>query len=205
MDSLLQDARYALRMLRRSPGFTAIAVVALALGIGASSAIFSVVDAVVLKSLPYPHSEQLVQLWMRFTGIGIPGDRNWVSAPEFMDLQRNDTFSDLAAISDASFNVSFGTTPERVQAAAVTPNLFRLLGVRAQAGRVFLPEEGKAGHERVVLLGDGLWRRRFGADPAVAGRKLTMNGQVYLVAGVLPRDFHYLQESDVEVWIPLVF
>lgn len=93
MESVLQDVRYAFRILRRSPGFTIVAILALALGIGATTAIFSVVNAVVLKPLPYSHPEKLVQLWMRFTGIGIPNDQNWVSAPEFMDLQQNSSFS----------------------------------------------------------------------------------------------------------------
>jgi len=167
METLLQDIRYALRILRRSPGFTIVAVLALALGIGATTAIFSVVDAVILKPLPYADPGRLVQLWMRFTGIGIPNDQNWVSAPEFMDLQRNNSLSDIAAIGDESFNINIGGMPERIEAAVVSAGFFHLLGVQAQVGRVFLPEEGHAGHERVVLLSDGLWRRRFGADPAV--------------------------------------
>ena len=106
MESVLQDIRYGLRILRRSPGFTIVAVLALALGIGATTAIFSVVDAVILKPLPYEDPGQLVQLWMRFTGIGIPNDQNWVSAPEFVDLQQNQSLSHLAAISSNSFNIN---------------------------------------------------------------------------------------------------
>ena len=203
MESVLQDVRYAFRILRRSPGFTVVAILALALGIGATTAIFSVVNAVVLKPLPYSHPEKLVQLWMRFTGIGIPNDQNWVSAPEFMDLQQNSSFSQIAAIDDANFNVNFGGVPERIESAVVSPSFFQVLGVQAQVGRVFLAEEGRPGRGRVVLLGDGLWRRRFGADPAVLGRKLVMNGQSYVVVGVLPRGFQY--PRDVEMWTPLVF
>jgi hypothetical protein len=141
MESLLQDVRYALRILRRSPGFTIVAVLALALGIGATTAIFSVVDAVVLKPLPYDHPEQLVQLWMRFTGIGIPNDQNWVSAPEFMDLQQNNSFSRIAAIDDASFNVNFGgrTGAHRIG--------------RGFAG--FLPAPGRAGPTGARLSAGG--------------------------------------------------
>lgn len=142
MESVLQDLRYGMRVLRRSPGFTLIAVFALALGIGANTAIFSVVNAVILKPLPYPEPEQLVQLWMRFTGIGIPNDRNWVSAPEFGDLQQNTSFSQLAAISQRSYNVTVGGSPERIESAVVSPSFFPLLGVQAQVGRVFRPEEG---------------------------------------------------------------
>ncbi len=203
MDSFLQDCRYAVRMLARSPGFTLIAVLALALGIGANSAIFSIVNAVILKPLPYDKPEQLVQLWMRFTGIGIPNDQNWVSAPEFVDLQQNQSFSHLAAISGASFNININGTPERIDSAVVSTSFFPLLGVQAALGRVFLPEEGQPGRDRVVLLSDGLWRRRFGADPAISGRKIVMNGQSYLVVGVLPPNFQLPLEA--EVWTPLVF
>ncbi len=203
MDTFLQDSRYALRILLRSPGFTLVAVMALALGIGANSAIFSIVNAVILKPLPYEKPEQLVQLWMRFTGIGIPNDQNWVSAPEFVDLQHNQSLSHIAAISSASFNINISGTPERIDSAVVSTSFFPMLGVQAEIGRVFLPEEGQAGREHVVLLSDGLWRRRFGADPAAAGRKLVMNGQSYVIVGVLPRDFQL--PSDAEVWTPLVF
>ena len=203
METVLQDVRYAWRILLRSPGFTIVAILSLALGIGATTAIFSIVDAVILKPLPYPRPEQLVQLWMRFTGIGIPNDHNWVSAPEFVDLQQNKSFSQIAAIHDESYNVNVSGAPERIEAAVVSPSFFPMLGVQAQHGRVFLPQEGLAGHERVVLLSDGLWKRRFGADPAVLGRKLVMNTQSYLVVGILPRGFQFPQ--DVEMWTPLVF
>jgi putative ABC transport system permease protein len=203
MGSFLQDCRYALRMLARSPGFTLIAVLALALGIGANSAIFSIVNAVILKPLPYEKPEQLVQLWMRFTNIGIPNDQNWVSAPEFVDLQQNQSLSHLAAISSDSFNINISGTPERIESAVVSTSFFPLLGVQAQLGRVFLPEEGQPGRQHVVLLSDGLWRRRFGGDPAISGRKLVMNGQSYLIVGVLPHDFQL--PLAAEVWTPLVF
>ena len=203
MESFLQDCRYAVRMLARNPGFTMIAVLALALGIGANSAIFSLVNAVILKPLPYQKPEQLVQLWMRFTNIGIPNDQNWVSAPEFVDLQQNQSLSHLAAISSDSFNINISGTPERIDSAVVSTSFFPLLGVQAQLGRVFLPEEGQPGRAHVVLLSDGLWRRRFGADPAISGRKVVMNGQSYLIVGVLPRDFQLPLEA--EVWTPLVF
>lgn len=203
MENFLQDMRYAFRLIRRSPGFAAIAILALALGIGANSAIFSIVNAVVLKPLPYEKPEQLVQVWMRFTGIGIPKDQNWVSAPEFKDLQQNSSLSNIAAIDQSSFNININARPERVEAARVSPSFFPMLGIQARLGRVFLPEEDQAGHGNVVLLSDGLWRRRFGADPAVAGRTLVMDGQSYQIVGVLPRGFHLPDEA--EVWTPLVF
>lgn len=203
MESVIHDVRYALRILRRSPAFTIVAVLALAIGIGATTAIFSVVNAAILKPLPYPEPRQLVQIWMRFTGIGIPNDQNWVSAPEFMDLQRNSSFSQLAAIDGGSYNINAGGNPERIEAGNVTTGFFPLLGVQARLGRVFLPEEGQAGHDAVVLLGDGLWKRRFGADPSVVGRKLVMNGRPYTIIGVLLPGFQF--PRDAEVWTPLVF
>jgi predicted permease len=203
METLLQDIRYALRILRRSPGFTFVAVIALALGIGATTAIFSVVDAVILKPLPYQDPGRLVQVWIRLAGIGIPGDRSYVSAPEFMDLQQNRSFTQIAAIDGQSYNINIGGTPERIQAAVVSAGFFSLLGVQAQLGRVFLPEEGRAGHDRVVLLSDGFWRRRYGSGRAVLGRKLVMNGQSNQIVGVLPPGFQLPREA--EVWTPLVF
>ncbi|HET9839804.1 MAG TPA: ABC transporter permease [Candidatus Angelobacter sp.] len=203
MDSFLHDLRYAFRVIWRSPGFTIIAVLALALGIGANTAIFSIVNAVVLKPLPYAKPEQLVQVWMRFTGIGIPKDQNWVSAPEFKDLEKNASLSQIAAIDQGSFNININAKPERVQSASVSASFFPMLGIPAQFGRVFLPEEDQPGHGGVVLLSDGLWRRRFGADRGIVGRNLTMNGQPYQIIGVLPRDFQYPRET--EVWVPQVF
>jgi predicted permease len=201
MEGLLQDALYASRTLRRSPGFTLTVILALALGIGTTSAILSVVDAVLLKPLPYAEPSRLVQLWLRFTGLGLADDRNWVSWPEYRDLEQSRAFSQLAATKGGSFNVTFGGTPERLASAAVTPSFFPLLGVRAQVGRVFLEEEGKPGRDHVVLLGDGIWRRHFGADRTVPGRKLIMYGESYLVVGVLPRGFQLPREADI--WVPL--
>src|SRR5260370_9050420 len=170
MEGLVQDARYARRLLRRSRGFAAVAVLTLALGIGASSGIFSVVNTIVLQPLPYPDPERLVQLWMRFTGIGIPNDRNWVSAPELLDLERNRSLSDVAAISDDSFNVTFGGAPQRIEAAVVSPGIFRLLVARAQVGRTFLPERCTVARDRRVLLRCGIWRRRFPSRRSVVAR-----------------------------------
>jgi putative ABC transport system permease protein len=203
MESLLQDIRYAFRMLRRAPGFAAIAVIALALGIGANSAIFSVVNAAILKPLPYKDPGQLVELWMRFTGIGIPNDQNAISPPEFEDLRHNASLSSLAAVHDANFNVNITGTPERIDAAEVSTSFFPMLGVAAQVGRVFVPEEGRPGRQYVVLLSDAFWRQRFGADRSIAGHNLLMNGQSYVVVGVLPRWFNLPRDTDV--WTPLVF
>lgn len=204
MSTLVQDLRYAFRMLAKSPGFTAVAILTLAIGVGANSAIFSVINGVLLKPLPYPAPQQLVTVWGRFTGIGLPNDRNWFSVPEFHDLQElNRSFSEAAAMTDASFNITAGGSPERVEGAAVSPSLFTLLGINAVAGRVFLPEEAQPGRDQVVLLGHGLWERRFGGDPSVVGRTLVVNGNPTKVVGVLPAGFAY--PENAEMWQPLAF
>jgi putative ABC transport system permease protein len=191
-------------MLANAPGFTAIAVLTLALGIGANTAIFSVVNGVLLKPLPYPAPQQLVTVWGRFTGIGLPNDRNWFSAPEFRDLQElNKSFSAVAAMTDDSFNITGGGAPERVVGADVSPSLFSMLAIRPVLGRVFLPDEEQPGHDQVVLIGYGLWKARFGGDPAIVGRTLTINGKPMTVVGILPTGFDY--PLNAEMWKPLAF
>ncbi|MDE3136785.1 MAG: ABC transporter permease, partial [Acidobacteriota bacterium] len=204
MSNLRQDLRYALRMIAKSPGFAGIAILTLALGIGANTAIFSMVEGVLLRPLPYPHPEQLVKVWMRFTGIGLPNDRNWVSPPEFQDLKTlNRSFSGLAAMENANFNITVGDLPQRVEGAAVSPSLFPMLGVNPVLGRAFLPEEAQPGRDQALLLGYGLWQRRFGGDPQVVGRTLIVNGKPMVVVGVLPAGFNYPFEA--ELWQPLAF
>jgi putative ABC transport system permease protein len=189
-------------MLLKERGFTAVAILALALGIGANTAIFSIVNAVVLRPLPYNDPEKLVKVWTRFVGIGLPNDRNWVSGPELIDLKRQDeSFSSIAAFRGASFNITGGGTPERVEGAAVSAALFDVLGVQARIGRVFLPEEEEPGKENVVLLGHGLWQRRFGGDSTLPGKILTINGRQFLVAGVMPPGFAF--PAEAEMWMPL--
>ena len=204
MPDLLHDFHYALRTLRKSAGFTLVAVLALALGIGANTAIFSVVNSVLLKPLPYDHSDKLVKIWMHFSGIGIPNDLNWVSIPEFVDVRdQNRSFSHIAAMHGVNFNVSFTDSPERIEGATVSPSLFPLLGVQAQLGRTFLPEEAQKGRDNVVILSNGLWKRRFGSNPNVVGARLTINAQTYVVVGVLPPGFQYPDQA--EMWAPLSF
>jgi putative ABC transport system permease protein len=204
MNTLIQDLKYGLRMLAKNPGFTAVAVLTLGLGIGANTAIFSVVDAVLLRPLPYPQPDHLVKIWGNFAGIGLPNNQNSISAPEFKDLESlNKSFTDIAAISGASANLGVGGTPQRVQAAVVSPSLFRILGAKAALGRTFLPEEGEAGHDKVVLLSYGLWKRGFGGEPEVVGSRLKINGVSYAVVGVMPAGFQYPDEA--EIWAPLAF
>jgi putative ABC transport system permease protein len=204
MQTLFQDLRYGLRMLAKNPGFTAIAVLTLALGIGANTAMFSIIDAVMLRPLPFPQPQGLVKVWTRFTGIGLPNDRNWISAPEARDIgELNKSFSGVAAFTDASFNVTVQANPERIEGVAVSPSLFALLGVRARLGRVFASEEAQPGRDNVLLLGYGLWQRRFGSDPHIIGRTLVANGKPYVVIGVLPSGFDY--PNQAEMWAPLAF
>src|SRR5437773_3227643 len=204
MSILMQDLRFALQLLRKSPAFTVVAILALALGIGANTAIFSVVNAVLLRPLPYEHPDHLVKLWTKFVGIGLPNNQNWVSAPEFADFRKlNQSFSHIAAISGDSFNITTGGLPERVEGAAVSSSFFPMLGVKPKLGRVFLPEEEQPGRDNVTLLSHGLWRRRFGADPTLIGRKLVINGRSFQVVGVLPPDFQYA--ADLDLWTPLAF
>jgi putative ABC transport system permease protein len=204
MSEFVQDLKYAVRALRRSPGFTLIVVLALALGIGANTAIFSVVNGTLLRPLPYPQPDHLLALWGRFTGIGIPKDQNEFSPPEVMDLKRlNTSLSHVAAIAGSSANVNFTGVPERLDGALVSPALFPMLGVQAELGRVFREEEGVTGRDRVALISDGLWKRRFGSDPAVIGRKVLMNDLSYEIVGVLPATFQFPEEA--EIWAPLAF
>ena len=204
MRTLFQDLRYGLRMLAKNPGFTTVAVLTLALGIGANTAMFSIMDAVLLRPLPYPQPQGLVKVWTRFTGIGLPNNRNWVSAPEIRDIEElNKSFSGVSAFTGASFNVTVQANPERIEGAVVLPSLFAMLGVQARLGRVFTPEEAQPGRDNVLLLSYGLWQRRFGSDPAIIGRTLVANSKPYVIVGVLPPGFDYPEQA--EMWAPLAF
>ena len=204
MSVLLQDLRFAVRQMAKRPGFTAIILITMALGIGANAAIFSVLDAVLLRPLPYSHPDRLMKVWTRFTGIGAPNDQNWVSAPEFRDLQQlNHSFTDLAAISGGSINLGVKDSPQRVLGAAVTPNLFSMLGVQPQLGRAFLPEEAQPGRDHEIILSYGIWRRVFAGNPNIVGSSVRINGVANTVVGVMPEGFGY--PNDSEIWAPLAF
>jgi predicted permease len=204
MGDLWQDIRYAVRMLGKNPGFAAVAVLTLALGIGANTVVFSVVNAVLLRPLPYAQSDHLVKVWGNFAGIGLPNNLNWISAPEFKDLEsQNKSFSHVAALSTTGFNLNLGGRPQRVEGSVVSPSLFPLLGVQAASGRTFLPEESQPGRDRVVVLSYGLWKRGFGGEPGIVGRKLELSGLSYEVVGVMPPGFQY--PDGAEMWVPLAF
>jgi putative ABC transport system permease protein len=200
-DEMLQDLRFGVRMLLKNPGFTLIAVFTLALGIGANTAIFSVVNAVVLRPLPYPEPERLIRLWESNPGRGWPEFS--ASAPNYEDWRKQQSvWEQLAAYEFATFNFTGSGEPERVAALSVTANLFPALEVAPALGRNFLPEEEQAGRNRVAILSDGLWQRRFGADPGLIGRQIQLSGESYTVVGVMPPRFQLT--PGTELWVPLV-
>ena len=204
MGILMQDLRFAFRQMVKKPGFTAVVVVTMALGIGANAAIFSVLDAVLLRPLPYSNPDRLIKVWTRFTGIGAPNDQNWVSAPEFRDFQQlNSSFSDLAAIGSGSINLGVKGSPQRVVGASVTPSLFPMLGAQPLLGRTFLPEEAQPGRDHEVVLSYGLWRRVFGGNRNVIESTIDVDGVPMSVVGVMPEGFAYPDET--EIWGPLAF
>ena len=197
----LQDLRYASRMLLKNPGFTAVAVIALALGIGANTAIFSVVNTVLLRPLPYTDPEQLVMVWEDASRHGYP--RDTPAAANFVDWRdQNSVFSGMAAIADMNFNLTGVGDPERLKGRRVSANLFPLLGVDPQFGRVFTAAEDQPGAQRVVLLSHRLWLRRFGGDQSIVSKSLTLNGENYTVVGVMPARFQF-PENDDELWVPI--
>jgi putative ABC transport system permease protein len=196
-----QDLGYGLRMLWKNPGFTVVAVIALALGIGANSAIFSVVNTVLLRPLPYQDPDRLVMVWEDNTKAGYP--RDTPAAANYVDWRdQNQVFEGMAAIADMSFNLTGTGEPERIDGRRVSANLFPLLGVEPQIGRAFLPEEDQPGGNRVVVMSHGLWQRRFGSDANIKGKSLTLNGESYMVVGVMPPHFQF-PNAENELWVPL--
>src|SRR5215218_4647390 len=182
MNSLLNDLRFGLRMMVRSPVFTLIAVVTLALGIGANTAIFSVVDAVLLRQLPYPEADRLVFLWSTMNAQGVPMSGS--ALPDYHGWRdHNKVFDGLGGFYYGDFNLATANEPpERIQGAYITSNLFQVLQVPPALGRLFTPEEEQWGRHRIVLLSDKLWERRFGHSHDVVGRQIRLGGATYTVA-----------------------
>jgi putative ABC transport system permease protein len=202
MTALIQDLRYGLRMLAKNPGFTAIAILTLALGIGANTAIFSVVNAVLLRPLPYPDSNRLVTFWMTIPEMGYSGP-GAVCDPDYREWEsQNRVFDGIAAFHGQTANLTGSGIPERLQGAEVTASLFPLLGAAPVVGRNLLPGDQVPGHENVVVLSHQLWGRRFGADPAVVGKSITLDGKPFIVAGVMAAGFEF--PNQTEFWSPLV-
>jgi putative ABC transport system permease protein len=203
MSGFTQDIRYAWRGLRKSPGFFLIAVLTLALGIGANSAIFSIVNAVLIRPLPYDHSDQLVLLLESNPRRGLPV--TGVSPANFVDWQRQSTsFSSMSAIQSTSFNYRGDSGAIRIDGASISPNTLDMLRVKPIMGRTFQRQEGESGRDGVVLIGETLWHRQFGSDPQILNKLLTMNGRQFTVIGVLPAWFEFPFQG-VEIWKPLAF
>lgn len=212
LETALQDLRYGLRAMGHNPGFFAIAALTMALGIGASTAVFSIVDSVLLTPLPYPRGERVAMLWRGGPLAGI-GDLPW--APfEYSVLARTEkTFQNLGAFKKDSFNLTGMANPELLEGVRNTAGFFRVLGVPPALGRVFTTEEDRPGHERVVVLSNQLWRSRFGADPGVLGKAINLNGTAYTVIGVMPAGFRFPNQEGIpaildlpketQLWVPM--
>jgi putative ABC transport system permease protein len=203
LEELLGDSRFALRMLRKSPGFAAIAILTIALGIGATTAIFSVVDATLLHSLPYPQPRELVKLVDDLPGISALDVG--LSVPEWRDLQGSGIFQYVSLIGGGSVNLTGSSQPQRIQFLNVTPNYFALIGVKPELGHGFNPQDQTPGFTLEALISDGLWKRAFGADPHILGKNLRLDNDLYHVIGVMPTGFHdpgwTTAQRNTEIWL----
>ncbi len=200
MQTLWQDLRYGARMLLKNPAFTAVAVIALALGIGANTAIFSVVNGVLLRPLPYPQPEQLAMVWLDNRRQNIRDDIT--SYPNFLDWRdKNHTFQGMSGVRNLTVNLTGVGEPEELRGASVAANFFQLIGVNPAQGRGFTAEEEQLGKDKVVILSNGLWRRRFGGDAGILNKTISLNGEQYTVIGFMPPGFQF--PSKAELWTPL--
>jgi len=197
---MLNDLRYAVRMLGKSPLVTLAIVLTVALGIGANTAIFSVVNAVMLRPLPFEQPDRLVWVAERNDKLNLPtfaaSVLNYLSWKE-----QQSTFSELGAVGFANFNLTGQGEPEQFTGGTLTPSLFHLVGIKPVLGRAFTEGEDRPGSARVAMIGEGLWRRRFGGDPSIIGRNLTLSGVDYTVVGIAPASLALLSNGDI--WIPL--
>src|SRR6202034_558006 len=210
MHSFLQDFHYALRMLRKNLALTIVIVLSLAIGIGANSAVFSVVDALLLRPLPYPQPERLAAIWLHSPGIGIY--RDWPSPGQYIDIQNeNHSFEEMSISRLTSFTLTGLDQPERIDGMQTSSGLLHMLGARPLLGRVLLPEEDKPGKPQVAILSYGLWKRLFNSDAKIVGRSITLNGKQFTVAGVLRPEFRLNSEvmpaegpmDKVDIFLPL--
>ena len=206
-ENLTQDVRYGLCMLRKSPGFAAVVVLTLALGIGATTAIFSVVDAALLHPLPYPQPNQLVCIQDDLPGVGAPDAG--MSQPEWLDLQHSEIFDYVSPAQFDENNLTGSSEPARVRILIVAPNYFALLGVKPQLGRAFNPEDHSPGLLLEVLISDGLWKRAFGGDPHILDKSVRLDTDLYRIVGVMPAEFdapgRTAEERNIEVWAATSF
>jgi len=197
MDSIIKDIRYGVRGLLKHPGFTAIVVITLALGIGASTAIFSVVDNVLLRRLPYRNAERIVAI----QEVNREGKRGQVTSANFLDWRKQNTvFEHLAAIKTTTSNLALADQAERIDLAQTNANFFDVFGVTPQYGRLFIPQDEQVGHDPVVVVSNTLWQRRFGSDPSLVGKPITLDGRNFTVIGIAPPGFQYPDKT--ELWVP---
>src|SRR5260370_14871137 len=203
METLLKDIRYGVRSLLKRPGFTAIAVITLALGIGANTAIFSVVTAVLLRGLPFPDPDRLVMVWEDASYAGFP--RNTPAPANYADWRaQNQVFGEIAALNDRSFNLTGDGEPEKIEGQGATANFFPILGIKPVLGRTFLPAEDAPEANKVVIINYSLWHQRYGGEDSIIGRELLLDGEKHTVVGVLPASFQFL-DSHVGLWVPMAF
>jgi Acidobacterial duplicated orphan permease len=197
MNTIIQDMRYGLRMLLKRPGFTSVAVITLVLGIGANTAIFSVVNAVLLRPLPYRDADRIVSV----EEINKEGKRTQATPANFVDWRNQNTvFEHLAAIFERTANLAGTDESERINLAMTSANFFDVFGAQPERGRLFIAEDEQAGHPAIVVISQGLWQRRFGGDPEIVGRSITLDGKGYTVAGIAPAGFQYPNKTDA--WVP---
>src|SRR5882724_2477311 len=207
MEAFWQDLRYGARMLLKNPGFSLVAIVTLALGIGANTTIFSVINSLLLKPIPFPDADRLALVWQ--SQANDPKDRNIVSAPNYWDWQReNDVFEKMAILDSGGkgYNLSGGGDPDRVSGVRVSAGFFDVLGVKPRLGRTFLPEEEQPGNHRVIVLSDGLWRSRYNSDPDIIGKIVKVDSEDHTVVGVMPPDFEFQLYSPIrQLWVPVAY
>src|SRR5215471_14123772 len=212
MQTFIQDLRYGARMLLKKPGFAAVAILTLALGIGANSAIFSVVNSLLLHPLPYRDSERLAIIWTHSPGANV--EQDWPSPGQFSAIKANTTaFEDVAIISGAALNVGAVSNPEHIGVMFASSNLYTILGASPMLGRVILPVEDTPKQPKTVVLSYAFWQREFGADRGVLNRTLLLNGESYTIVGVMPPEFSLGSEviptvgavAQPELFLPLPF
>ncbi|MGZ5005675.1 MAG: ABC transporter permease, partial [Chthoniobacterales bacterium] len=210
---MLQEIRHAFRNLIRTPGFSFVAIVTIALAIGANTAVFSLINALLVRPLPYRAPNELVLLWEKFPAQGL--ERIPVSAPEYLDYTKELKTLEIGAFDYVDLNLTAGDMPERIPGAVVTPSVFQLLGIQPSKGRTFAPNEFGEGNDTVVVISERLWKRRFNSDPQIIGKQLSINGNTFTVVGMMPETFQFplpifnLQGGTfggkVDIWKPIAF
>ncbi len=210
---MLQEIRHAFRNLANTPGFSLIAIITVALAIGANTAVFSLINALLIRPLPYRAPNELVLLWQKFSAQGL--DRIPVSAPEYLDYTKELKSLEIGGFDYIDLNLTAGDMPERISGAVVTPSVFQVLGIQPSRGRVFTPNEFGEGNDNVVVISERLWKRRFNSDPEIVGKQLSLNGATYTVVGMMPEQFQFplplfnIQGGTfggkVDVWKPIAF